>query len=41
MATPQSYRKTGRKSFYIDETGVMRGADKNGVTATNDDPPIA
>ena len=39
-ATPQSYRKTGRKSFYIDETGVMRGADKNGASADADDPPI-
>ena len=39
-ATPQSYRKTGRKSFYIDETGVMHGADKNGAPATADDPPI-
>ena len=39
-ATPQSYRKTGRISFYIDETGVMRGADKNGAPATADDLPI-
>ena len=39
-ATPQSYRKTGRKSFYVDETGVIRGADKNGAPANADDPPI-
>lgn len=39
-ATPQHYRKTGRKSFYIDVSGVMRGADKNGAVATADDPII-
>ena len=37
-ATPQRYGKTGRKSFYIDTFGVMRGADKNGLPATADDP---
>ena len=39
-ATPQRYRKTGRKSFYIDISGVVRGADKNGLPATADDPII-
>ena len=39
-ATPQRYRKTGRKSFYINTSGVMRGADKNGLPATADDPII-
>lgn len=33
-ARPSSYRKTGRKSFYIDESGLLRGADKNGAAAT-------
>lgn len=39
-ATPQRYRKTGRKSFYINTSGVMRGADKDGLPATADDPII-
>lgn len=39
-ATPQHYRKTGRKSFYVDESGVLRGADKNGAAATVTDPEI-
>ena len=39
-ATPQSYPKSGRRSFYIDETGEMRGADKKGADASPDDPII-
>lgn len=39
-ATPRRYRKTGRRSFYIDETGVLRGADKNGVSANVSDPIV-
>ena len=39
-ARPNHYRKTGRKSFYIDESGVLRGADKNGAAATIADPEI-
>lgn len=39
-ATPQRYRKTGRRSFYVDETGVLRGADKNGALADVSDPII-
>lgn len=39
-ATPQRYRKTGRKSFYINTSGTLRGADKNGAPATADDPII-
>ena len=39
-ATPQSYPKTGRRSFYIDETGELRGADKQGAAASTDDPII-
>lgn len=37
-ATPQRYGKTGRKSFYIAASGVIRGADKHGAIATADDP---
>jgi hypothetical protein len=40
VAVPQRYRKTGRKSFYIDESCRIRGADKNGASANIDDPVI-
>jgi hypothetical protein len=39
-ATPKTYGKTGRRSFFIDETGEVRGADHKGQPATADDPPI-
>ena len=39
-ATPRGYPKTGRRSFYIDETGEMRGADKQGAAASTNDPII-
>jgi uncharacterized protein YgiB involved in biofilm formation len=39
-ATPRRYQKDGRLSFYIDETGTLRGADKNGNPATVNDPVI-
>lgn len=39
-AVPQIYGKTGFKSFYIDETGVLRGIEKNGKPAEENDPPI-
>jgi len=39
-ARPNRYRKTGVKSFYIDESGVLRGADKSGAAATASDPEI-
>ncbi len=39
-ATPQQYGVSGIRSFYIDETGVLRGADKGGAKANVDDPPI-
>lgn len=39
-ATPLNYRKTGRRSFFIDESGVLRGADKMGAAATVSDPEI-
>jgi hypothetical protein len=37
-ATPRQYRKTGTRSFYINESGNLRGADKNGGLATINDP---
>lgn len=39
-ATPDQYGKTGRRSFYLDSTGVLRGADKKGAVATSTDPPV-
>lgn len=39
-ATPEEYGKTGRWSFFIDEAGTLRGADKQGAVATADDPKL-
>lgn len=39
-ATPQTYGVSGRSSFYTDQTGVLRGADKEGGTAEADDPAL-
>jgi hypothetical protein len=39
-SAPQSYGTTGVRSFFIDTSGVLRGADKNGVLADENDPPI-
>lgn len=40
-ATPESYGKSGRRSFLLDGTGKLHGADKNGQMATADDPPVS
>jgi hypothetical protein len=40
IAVPQNYGVTGVRSFYIDSTGVLRGADKQGQRADENDPPI-
>ena len=39
-ATPTEYGKTGKRSFYMSETGKLRGADKTGAPATAADPLI-
>jgi hypothetical protein len=39
-ATPAAYPTSAVRSFYIDTTGVLRGADKNGGMANQNDPPI-
>ena len=39
-ATPVVYGKDGRRSFLLDSGGTLRGADKNGVVATTDDPTV-
>jgi len=40
IATPKEYGKTGRRSFYMDESGVIRAANHKGRPASADDPPI-
>ena len=37
-AVPRTYGRTGRLSFYLDETGVIRSLDKNGAEAMHVDP---
>lgn len=39
-ATPTEYGKGGKRSFYMSETGKLRGADKMGAAATVADPLI-
>jgi hypothetical protein len=39
-ATPREYGRTSRRSFFIDESGVLRAADRKGEPATADDPPV-
>lgn len=39
-ATPKNYGKTGRRSFFVDEGGNVRGADHKGRPATAEDPPV-
>ena len=39
-ASPTEYGKTGRRSFYLDSSGVLRGADKKGAVATAADPRV-
>jgi hypothetical protein len=40
QARPEIYGRTGVKSFYIDKTGVIRGADRRGEYADQNDPPV-
>jgi hypothetical protein len=39
-SSPKDYGKTGRRSFFLDSTGILRGADKQGGVATSTDPRI-
>lgn len=39
-ATPVEYGKTGRRSFFLDASGTLRGGDKLGATATVADARI-
>ena len=40
VAVPMEYGKTGKRSFFIDQTGVVRGDDHGGGPATVADKPV-
>lgn len=39
-ASPVEYPSSGRRSFFLDASGTLRGGDKQGVVATASDPRI-
>jgi hypothetical protein len=39
-AVPEKYGITGKRSFYTDETDVVRAADKKGSAASASDPEV-
>jgi hypothetical protein len=39
-SSPKQYGKMGRRSFFLDSSGILRGADKQGALATSADPRI-
>ena len=39
-SSPKEYGKTGRRSFFLDSSGILRGADRQGGVATTTDPRI-
>lgn len=40
VARPLTYRTDGVRSFYVDQTGVIRAGDNSGGPATKMDPPV-
>ena len=40
VSCPAEYGKSGKRSFFLDSSGVLRGADKKGAPATSADPRI-
>ncbi|HEU4836427.1 MAG TPA: DUF4190 domain-containing protein [Pyrinomonadaceae bacterium] len=40
VSVPMTYGSTGIRSFYIDETGVIRAGDNSGRPSTKMDPPV-
>jgi hypothetical protein len=40
VATPVEYGRTGKRSFFVDKSGVVRGGDHGGGPATVADEPI-
>ena len=41
LATPAEYGKTGLRSFYMDESGVLKAGDHGGRPATSADKPLS
>src|SRR5688572_2470784 len=39
-AVPTEYGKTGKLSFFLDQSGLARGADRGGAAASVSDPPV-
>jgi hypothetical protein len=39
-ATPKTYGKSGRRSFFVNESSKVRAADRKGEPATADDPAV-
>ncbi|MDX6383868.1 MAG: hypothetical protein QOK48_1441, partial [Blastocatellia bacterium] len=39
VATPREYGKTGKRSFFVDKSGIVRGDDHGGAPATAADKP--
>jgi hypothetical protein len=39
-AVPIEYGKTGKMSYFLDQTGILRGGDRNGGSANSSDPPV-
>jgi len=39
-SSPKEYGKMGRRSFFLDSSGILRGADKKGGNADHTDPRI-
>lgn len=40
FAVPVEYGKSGKMSYFIDQTGVLRGGDHGGASASSSDPPV-
>ena len=40
VGVPITYQSTGTRSFYVDETGVIRAGDNSGRPSSKDDPPV-
>lgn len=40
LAVPNEYGPKGRRSFYMDETGTIRGDDHQGGAPSASDPPV-
>jgi hypothetical protein len=40
LAMPKEYGKSGKKSFFVDQTGIVRGDDHGGGPATVADKPV-